>query len=1001
MLFLVPGSGRSDVGQKKTHRELHHPKKRFHYKNKYTKRKLKTERTGRPRPLNDSSKRHSELKLNMPSPGHDGEDFNDWFYRRRAFPNESIDPEFYPNALAQAAKMPMLLHPSSKNSTLETFTWQSIGPYSIDGRVTCIATHPTDSNTFYIGAATGGLWKTTDHGTIWKCVTDTFGMLPIGCVTIDREQPETVYIGQGECNSSGDSYPGNGLWKSSDGGNSWTYLGFAKTQYISKIVISPSDRNTIYMAALGPVTLSDSNRGVFKSTDGGETWTRSLFIRLSKIKTSASMGIIDLAIDPLNPLELVAFAWDHTSRPSGYSFGMCGPNTGIWKSNDSGHTWTRIDTVTGNGLPNGMNGKVFSRGALLWQADKTQSYLFAGFSRMDTNKITHQPFDVNFKALYRSTDDGVSWVKLVDSTLRIPMGGVQGKDSADIMNAQGMYNFYLAGNPLHPNEVYLGGIDIFRSTNYGTSFTDITTSYSTYYVKDNRGQHSDQHALAFTAATSGTDMIAGSDGGIFHTNDFGAHWDHVIGLPITQFYTITPWRAGMAATPARISSADLKIFGGTQDNGTVGHGLTSNPDFAWINAGDGAVAISHPTDSNKIITSLQEGVIFARNTLDSLVPLPLSMRDTTHDARPRWHTLTYKLLYGSMQRTDTMEACGFVAPVALDDNTATDLYTGRCHVYHAILDWIDLENTRWQTWSPMLAGDIPNDSIWGYGDLEAIAIGPRDNANHPMLWAGGWQSSGTALWRTVVDPSRQDTTAPEWIPITKGLPVANISQIVPDRSDSLTAFVTNSSASNVPHVLKTTDGGVTWTTISGNLPVAPVTALVIDTLAEQGNPLLKNQILFVGTDVGVYVTTNGGSSWLALGYGMPHIIVSDLKIYKNMLIAATHGRSLYAMDIADVRPGVFEVTQALNAHSVTIYPNPVLSGSRFSVHIDNSSAQSIRTCMLVDASSGRSYPVKIESEENNTYSIVTPTDVLPGAYFIQLIGPMGELFAQGKVLFAK
>jgi hypothetical protein len=634
---------------------------------------------------------------------------------------------------------------------------------------------------------------------------------------------------------------------------------------------------------------------------------------------------------------------------------------------------------------------------LVWTAAGEKTYLYVAYTRVDSNRVTHYLTDDNFKGLYRSTDEGLTWRKMIDSTIRIPLGGVQGKDSANIMNAQGGYNLYLAANPARPNEVYLGGIDVLRSTDYGASFVDITNSYSDYYVKAKRNQHSDQHGLAFTASQSGADLIVGSDGGVFHTDDFGSNWDQIPGLPITMFYGIEPWRAGMANTPAKISATDLRVFGGTQDNGTVQHGLTSDTNFVWINHGDGGNGAAHPTDTGKIISSLQLGVIFARTTLDSLLPAPLSLRDTTHDNRPRWHTLTNRLLRGAGAITDTSEACSFIPPVVLDKDQPTDLYTGRCRVYHAVLDWNDLENTKWYSWSPVICGNIPSPSTWYFGDIETIAIGPRDAAGHPMLWAGGYSSSaGSAeVWRTVVNTTRADTTAPRWVSKHNNVPRANVSQIVPDRSDSLVAFLTTSSVSKVAHVMRTTNGGSNWTNISGNLPVAPVSALVVDTLAEHGDPLLKNQILIVGTDVGVFVTTNGGGQWSQLGTGLPHVIVNDLKIYKNMLIAATHGRSLYAMDISDLQ-GTRNAVEKRNTNNPTpaIYPNPVIQATGFSISFGPT--EKITMCRLIEESSGRVFTAPIAHGDNNSIHVSLPPTIGTGSYIVELMSTEGPL-ARGHV----
>jgi len=468
----------------------------------------------------------------------------------------------------------------------------------------------------------------------------------------------------------------------------------------------------------------------------------------------------------------------------------------------------------------------------------------------------------------------------------------------------------------------------------------------------------------------------------------------------------------MANTPATISASDLKLFGGTQDNGTVAHGMTPNAqsigtdsDFAWINQGDGGVCISHPTDTNKIITSAATGSIFARNTFDSLVPNPLGGRDTIHDNLPRWHTLSYHLLYGPGALTDTEESASFTIPMALDNERPTDFYTGRCHVYHAVLDWTDLENIKWYTWSPMLAGYVSsaNDSLWYAGDIETIALGARDASGNPMLWAGGYSSTSQIpeVWRTYVNPSRPDTIAPKWVPKRTGVPNANVAQIVPDRSDSLTAFLCTSAANKVAHVMKTTNGGTKWIDISGNLPIAPVSAIVIDTLAEMGNPILKNQAIMAATDVGVFVTTNGGVLWSKLGTGLPSVIVTDIKIYKNMLIAAAYGRSLWALDISGLQaspPASVSTAQAESAAPhVDVFPNPVMGSSSFTVRVEAVDYQ-VTACSLIDESSGSVVSAQIESEGGGAYRVTAPGggSIMAGAYIVQLFDS-GQLVGTGRV----
>ena len=927
-------------------------------------------------------------KLMMPPPGHDGEAMDIGYMRRRAYPNETVDPEAYPRMLAAAQKMPVLIPGGGKHSTQATTQWQPLGPYTIDGRITCIATHPTDSNTFYVGAASGGLWKTTDHGSSWKCVTDTFGMLSTACVAIDPIQPETIYLGMGEPNGS-DAYPGNGLWKSTDGGGSWTTLGFAKSQFLGKILIDPRNHLNVFLAIPGPRTISDSNRGVFHSTDGGASWTRSLLPRNGKLKTSIPVGFIDVAINPLNSGEMVAYAWDASTAVGNFGPSF-GPGTGIWRTTDTGTSWNRMDTLASSGLPNGVKYKVLSRGGVVWgvTGDKRdQSVLFAAYTRGDTNAVLKVMTDDNFLGLYRSMDDGLTWTKILDSTYRIPMGGQQWKDSTGITNAQGSYDFYLALHQTYPvPELYIGGIDVIRSNDLGSTWKDIVDGYSKYYVNVDRHQHVDQHGLAFTAATSGTDLLTVSDGGIFHSDDFGQSWNQLTGLPITSFWAIEPWKGGMANTPTTITASDLKMIGGSQDNGTMSHGLTNGNDFSWICQGDGGQIATYAADSNWLVASSEYGAIYARNSLDSLVPNPLGIRDTTHDTRPRWHWLSYQLLKGPHALTDTSEAATFMVPITPDELDPTTLYTGRCRVYRAKIDWNDLENTTWQTWSPPLGGDLAKVSVWGDGDLQAVRTGVRDTKGRPMLWAcGANNSTGPAVWRTVVDESRADTTMPKWIPIPNGLPSYYIVDVAPDQRDSLTAFVTAAYAGVGGHVFRTTNGGRNWVSITANLPPAPVNKIIIDTLAEHGDPLLRNRALLVATDVGVYVTTNGGGTWLQLGTDLPHLSITDMKMYKNMLIVGTHGRSMYAIDISDLQAssGVAE-SAAPSTPTMHVYPNPTTEAAGFRLQWDGSSSRPT-SCVLIEESNGKSVTAEIADEGSGSYHVSIPTAVRPGAYIVQLL----------------
>jgi photosystem II stability/assembly factor-like uncharacterized protein len=933
------------------------------------------------------------VQKNYPAVGSSGEDRNlDWYYKR-AFPNEFIDPDAYPNALAQARKLP--IYGKGKFSTMANDQWQQIGPYSIGGRITSLATHPTDSNTFYAGAAAGGLWKTTDHGHSWVSLTDTFSAISVGCITIDPHDGNTVYIGMGECNGSADSYPGNGLWRSLDGGQSWKLLGLEKSQYISKVIVDPTDKNIIYAALVGPNKVADSNRGVWKSIDYGATWSRVLLVR-SNPKTT-TISVTDLAMNPIDHNDIVAALLDKYGNDS---------LTGLWRTIDGGGSWKRIDGLSPS-YPNGATEKRLGRTSIFWANTPGTPTLYSVMTKTDVNAITGSATDENLFGVFKTTDPEGTWIKLIDSTYRIPYKG-NNVDSADLFYRQGGYNNFLVGHPTRPNEIYVGGIDVIRTTDGGTSWTNITNAYPAYFSND-RTQHSDQHSLAFTCAASGDDLLNGQDGGVFNTRDYGKTWNRVEGLPITMFYHLEAWSAGMASQPVSDPNT-LKLFGGTQDNGSVAKGFSSNPDWDWINRGDGGFAQEDPNNKNHLITSLQLGKIFFRTTLDSLRPNLFSDAGNLDPNAKKWFDLS--IIAKRRGLTDSTEPCSFIPPVILDKQRGNEVFSGKTRLYRAKLSFSDPDSlTVIQPWSPQLTGVTNNPKQWFYGgDVEAVALGPRDPNGRPMIWMGGMNSTrsangqlsgATGLWRTAYDPSLHQDSMPNWIKITTGLPFGIVSSIVCDRSDSLTAFASMTSYNAVKHLYKTINGGKNWLSISGTgstaLPNAPLNAFVIDSLAENGDPSKKNQCIIVAMDVGVFVTTDGGKSWAQLGEGLPNLVVGSLTMYKNWLIAGTHGRSAWALDVSGLqaKSGV-ERQYVDNTFKITsISPNPAKDVIK--VTLEGNTTQSDVKLEFIDMNGNT---ILRSNARESQSSVTIPAEVPSGTYMLRAIGAAGQT-AEEKVQIVK
>jgi hypothetical protein len=932
------------------------------------------------------------IARHYPPPGSSGQMRNyDFMLRRKSYPDGEVTDSMYLAAHEQARKLPAYSRRTSQ-SQQATNKWVSIGPFGIGGRVSAMAMHPTDQNTFYVGAAAGGVWKTTDRGNSWKNLTDTFRLLPSGYLTIDPHNSETLYYGQGEPNNSADSYPGNGLYRTTDGGTSWTHLGLEKTRTISQIIVDPLDRNIIYICAPGsPTTAADSNRGIYKSTDFGATWKNVLLVRGGPNKTSRPIPIIDLVMNPNNNQELVAASWDKAA--SLY--------TGLWHTLNGGASWSRIDTAKAT-YPNAMKDRRLTRGSLLWVKAGSSSVLYSLVTKADTNIITGYATDENLYALFKTTNPaGDELIKCIDSSFRIPYKG-NNVDSVDLFYRQGGYNNYLAGNPLRPNEIYIGGIDVVRSTDGGASFHNITRAYPAYFTND-RTQHSDQHALGFSASSSGDDLFVASDGGIFHTTNFGESWVQLKGIPMTMLYHVKPWEAGMKHLGETFPPDSIKLIGGTQDNGSISKGLTNDADWRWINRGDGGWAQAHPTDSEKIITSIQLGKVLVKKNLESLRPNLAT--DEGSAANPnRWYQISKILTHGDKRLTDTNESCAFIPPVVLDNERTDELFTPRTRLYRAKIDWTNPDNTTWSVWSPQTCGTPNKPSNWYMGYINAIGVGVRDENGRPMLWIGGlYGGSRASLSRTYYDPNLHQDSMPQWlIRADTSIPAAYVSCIVPDRSDSLTAYCSISSFTT-NRLFKTVNGG-RWTSITGDLPSAPINSFVIDTLAEQGDPLAKNQCIIVGTDVGVFVTTNGGKNWAKLGEGLPPVVVEHVTLYKNYLIAATHARGAWVIDISDLKA---EPVNAVRHEKYvgkillnSVRPNPYHSSSPIVLNITNGeSTDESLIAEITNAGTG----VTVIAEEfrvaGGTSDIsLYPQKLVSGTYLITLSNTEGVIATEKIVV---
>lgn len=425
---------------------------------------------------------------------------NDWMTYQRAYPSGAINSQAVIEGMMEARTLKM-------NSPRMRSGWELMGPTNIGGRVTDIEVPLDDESVFYLAAATGGILKSTDAGATWENIFDDQPILTIGDIAIDPTNSNIIYAGTGEANSSTFSFLGNGMYKSTDAGATWTHIGLDNSSFIGRVVVDYSNHERVFAAACGNLFTPDANRGVYRSDDGGLTWQKKLFV-------TDTTSAIDLVIHPTNPNILYASMWERR-RGLNYrrSFGY---SSGIYKSADGGDTWQKLT----NGLPSYEMGRI---GLAIAPTNPDVLYAFCD----DKYSID----------VFKSTDGGATWVQTND-------GSLQGMNS-DF----GWYFGQVRVDPTDENRAYVMGVELWRTDDGGNSWIKLAG----YDIGD---IHVDHHAMTISPTTGR--ILEGNDGGLFKSNDLGVNWSKFYYLPITQFYEVefdfqNPFR----------------LYGGTQDNNTI------------------------------------------------------------------------------------------------------------------------------------------------------------------------------------------------------------------------------------------------------------------------------------------------------------------------------------------------------------------------------------------------------------------------------------------------
>ena len=722
-------------------------------------------------------------------------------------------------------------------NVFKTITYREIGPARQGGRIVDLAVPLSQPYTFYVASASGGLWKTVNNGTTFEPIFDIQTVISIGDVAVAPSNPDILWVGTGEANNSRSCYWGDGVYKSIDGGESWSNMGLKESHHIGRILIHPEDPDIVYVAVLGHLYSFNEERGVFKTTDGGKTWKKVLYI-------NQKVGVVDVAIEPSNPNVLYAASYEKERLP--WHFEESGPGSAIYKSVDAGESWEKL----GGGLPEGKIGRI---GIEIYRKDPNIVYATVENANMRTSteeevkRAKEQNRELRETPVggevYRSEDAGQTWTKM----------------NADKDNIGGMPGYYYGQIRIDPNDdqtVYILSIQVFRSTDGGRTWGKERPENAA------AGTHSDHHALWIDPQNS-NHMILGNDGGLSITYDKGKSWDFYDNLPLAQYYAIgvdmdTPYN----------------VYGGLQDNGSWRgpsnsfYGRISRNEWLSVGGGDGFYNQVDPNDNRWLYNESQFGNI---QRVDQKTGIRQSIRPQRQNGDPEFRF-------------------NWNSPIHISPHNSKIIYFGG-NVLFRSMD----KGDNWQIISPDLT---TNDAkkIAGRGNIQYCTI--TTISESPVLpgliWVGtddgkAWISrDGGANWTDITDHLKP-AGAPEdyWV-----------SRVFASNFWENTAYVSKTGYRRDdfrPFLYKVTEFGKIWTSISGNLPNEPINVI----LEDHKNP----DLLFVGTEMAVYVSIDGGKKWVCMKGNMPTNGIHDLLIHprENDLVVGTHGRGIFITNIAPLQ----------------------------------------------------------------------------------------------------
>ena len=699
---------------------------------------------------------------------------------------------------------------------------RNIGPGGMSGRVTSIDVVHSNPDIMYVGTASGGLWKSTSGGIKWGPVFDKEVTASVGAVSIQQSNPSVIWVGTGEGNPRNSLNGGYGIYRSLDGGKSWELKGLEKTRHIHRIIVDPTNPNIVYVAAIGSPWGEHPERGVYKTTDGGESWNKILF-------ANNKTGAADLVMDPTNPNKLIATLWEHKRDP--WFFNSGGEGSGLHMTHDGGKTWKKLTDK--DGLPKGNLGRI----GVAIASNKPN--------------IVYALIEAEKNALYKSEDGGFNW-KMIN-------------DKEDIGNRPFYYSEIYV-DPQNENRVYSVFTYINVSEDGGKNFTQLMPAYNV----DN-GVHPDHHAW-WIHPKNGNFMLDGNDGGMNITKDGGKSWRFIGNLPVAQFYHINV-----------DNEIPYNVYGGMQDNGSW-----RGPSYVWraqgirnsywqeISFGDGFDVIPDRDNSRYGWTMSQQGYV----------------------SRYDWQTGNNYIVRPTHPDADVELRFNWNSAINIDPFDNSTIYFGSQFVHKSI--------DKGETWT-IISGDLTTNDpekqkqtesggitidATGAENFTTILVIEPSPVEKNMIWVGTDDGrvhvtqNGGQNW-TDVSKNIKGLPAGSWIPQIKA---SN-----KNKGEALLIANDYRRFNYTPYAYRTKDYGKTWTRIVDETDVKSYTLSIVEDLVEPN-------LLFLGTDDGLYVSIDAGINWTKWTEGFPTVSVKDLVIHprEHDLVIGTFGRAAWVMD--DIRP---------------------------------------------------------------------------------------------------